>query len=120
MDSITYFHRCDEFKKQIEDISEGSLFDNNIMESLCKRCPHRSDTHQMNCVECCPIERRRNKVTYYLSKESASYMMTYLECIDCYHAIKLIPETRVYECEYCGSLFTFHDKGVERITRKVK
>ncbi len=24
---------------------------------ICKCCPHRTDEHDMNCIECCPVSR---------------------------------------------------------------
>jgi hypothetical protein len=28
-----------------------------VIKSLCKNCPHQHDKHNMNCAECCPINR---------------------------------------------------------------
>ena len=27
-----------------------------VLKTLCSVCPHRKDTHSMNCLECCPLK----------------------------------------------------------------
>lgn len=42
-----YFKRCEKYEK-------GCI---RIVADLCKRCPHRKDEHDLNCIECCPVRR---------------------------------------------------------------
>ena len=35
-----------------------------ILKALCELCPHQNDTHAMNCIECCPIGRAKDKTTH--------------------------------------------------------
>lgn len=32
-----------------------------IFEKQCGKCPHKQDSHKMNCFECCPIKRAAMK-----------------------------------------------------------
>lgn len=50
-----YFALCQWYEKKV--LKLGNLIRNDIIKSnMCKRCPHQMDTHDMNCIECCPID----------------------------------------------------------------
>lgn len=66
--SSSYFERCKIYQEEVYGLGE-KILDPEVQEKTCKNCPHRNDSHSMNCVECCIVDRAIEKVKNNNSKK---------------------------------------------------
>lgn len=59
--SELYFKKCKLFQLMCYEIG-GKILCKDAQEEICRKCPHRNDSHGMNCIECCPINRALEKL----------------------------------------------------------
>lgn len=69
--SSSYFEKCKQYQEEVYGLG-NRILDPEVQEKTCENCPHRNDSHSMNCVECCIVDRAIEKVKKNKSNETKS------------------------------------------------